>query len=55
LTHGLATRDVNVSVYRTSTPWDDVQCEIQRPNINDIVLIFAVAPTVNQYRLVVVG
>jgi len=53
VTHGQGTRDVIVSVYRNSTPWDDIECEIQRPNTNDIVLIFATAPTTNEYRVVV--
>lgn len=53
VTHNLGTRDVIASVYRNTTPWDDIDCEIQRPNLNDIVLIFATAPTANQFRLVV--
>lgn len=54
LSHNLSTRDVQVEVYRNSSPWDTVMCDISRLDVNTVRLNFAVAPTTNQYRCVVV-
>lgn len=53
VTHNLGSRDVIASLYRNSSPWDDVECDIQRPTTNDILLVFTAPPTSAQYRLVV--
>lgn len=53
--HSLATRDVTVQVYRTTTPWDQVMCDVQMLDTNTVRLVFAVAPTTAQYRAVIVG
>jgi hypothetical protein len=52
--HNLGTTDVQVQVYQVS---DGAQIEpdITRTTTNRVVLAFAVAPTLNQYRAVVVG
>jgi hypothetical protein len=55
VTHNWNTRDVKVDVYRNSTPWDDVECDIERPSLNTVDVRFAVAPTAAQYRIVVAG
>lgn len=51
ITHNLATRDVVVSVYRNSTPWDDVECDVERTDTNNVTLRFAVAPAAAEYRV----
>jgi hypothetical protein len=51
--HNLGTRDVTVEVYRNSTPWDTVMCDVERTDTNNVLLRFAVAPTAAQYRVVI--
>lgn len=53
--HGLATRDVMVEVYRNTTPWDSVDCDIERTDTNTVTLRFASAPAAAAYRAVVVA
>lgn len=54
VTHSLGTRDVHVTVYDASTFAEvDVACEHTSTTV--ITLLFAVAPTSNQYRVVVIG
>lgn len=55
ITHNLATLDVQVQVYRNSTPWDTVECDVERTSTNQVTVKFAVAPTSNQYRVTVQG
>lgn len=55
VTHNMNTKDVMVNVYDNSAPYDTVEVEVQRNSVNQIKLIFASAPTSNQYRVVVVG
>ncbi len=56
LTHGLAAgRDKTVTVYRTTTPWDVVLCDVEMTSTTTLTLRFAVAPTLNQFRAVVIG
>lgn len=53
ITHNLGTRDVVVSVYDNSAPYAEVICDVQHSTTNTITLLFSVAPTSNQYRVVV--
>lgn len=55
ITHNLNTDDVHVAVYRNSGAKDEILCDIGRPTTNAVRLNFAVAPTSNQFRCVVVG
>lgn len=55
VTHNLGTRDVSVSVYRSTTPWDEVVCDVEKTSTNTVTLRFAVAPTTNQFRCAVIG
>ena len=56
VTHSLATNDVTVAVYEISTE-EQVFCDVDYKSANTaaIDLIFAVAPTAAQYRVVVTG
>ncbi|MFZ1250001.1 MAG: hypothetical protein WAR37_00925 [Candidatus Microsaccharimonas sp.] len=56
ITHNLGTRDVHVTVYDISSdPWVRVTVDVLIPTDgNTITLGFLTAPTVNQYRVVVV-
>ena len=53
ITHSLNTRDVIVSVYDNSSPYAEVICDVQHTSTSAITLLFSVAPTSNQYRVVV--
>ena len=53
ITHNLGTRDVIVSVYDNSSPYAEVVCDVQHTSTTAITLLFSVAPTSNQYRVVV--
>jgi hypothetical protein len=53
ITHNLNTRDVIVSVYDNSSPYAEVICDVQHTSTSAITLLFSVAPTSNQYRVVV--
>ena len=55
ITHNLGTRNVIVQVYRMTTPWDTVECDVERTDSNNVTLRFAVAPGVAEYSVVVIG
>jgi hypothetical protein len=55
VTHNLGTRDVQVPVYDNSSPYAEVMCDVQHTSTTAITLLFSVAPTSNQYRVVVQG
>ena len=53
--HVLGTRDVQVEVWETASPYGTVRCDVERPSVDQVNLIFAVAPTNNQYRVMVMA
>ena len=55
LAHNFGTRDVQIRVYRNSTPWDDVEVDISRPDVNTVTLTFATAPAASAFRASVQG
>jgi hypothetical protein len=55
VTHNFNTRDVKVEVYRTTTPWDTVDADVERTTVNSVTVGFASAPSAAQYRIVVEG
>ena len=54
LTHNFSTRDVLVQVYTAAT-YETVETEVVRTSTNSVTVSFNVAPTTNQYRVVVTG
>lgn len=55
VTHNLNSRDVVVDVYRVATPFDSVECDVERTDANNVTLRFSAAPSAGEYRCVVVG
>lgn len=53
--HNLNSLDVTVQVYEASTPYAQVEADIQRSGANVVVINFATAPTPGEYRVVIVG
>jgi hypothetical protein len=55
ITHNFDTRDVFVAVYQNTGNYDDVICDVERPNANSVVVKFGTAPAANSIRVVVIG
>jgi hypothetical protein len=53
VTHNLGTRDVIVTVYDNSAPYAEVITDVAHTTTNTVTIAFSVAPTSNQYRVVV--
>jgi hypothetical protein len=53
VTHNLGTQDVIVAVYDNSSPYAEVIADVQHTTTNTVTVLFSVAPTSNQYRVVV--
>lgn len=54
INHNFNSRDIQVEVYRNSSPWDTVFCDVNRLTINSVNLIFANPPGINEYRVVII-
>lgn len=54
VTHSLGTLDVGVTVFNNATG-AEIIADVNHTGINTVDIIFATAPTSNQYRVVVVG
>jgi hypothetical protein len=54
VTHNLASRDVQVTVYNAST-YDEVITDVTHATTNTLTIVFATAPGSNAYRVVVIG
>lgn len=54
VTHNLGSLDVAVTVFNNSTG-DEVITDVTHATTNTLTIVFATAPTSNQYRVVVVG
>lgn len=51
--HALGTRDVQVTVYRNGTPYDEVIVDIAHTDANNVTVTFSTPPTSNQFRVVI--
>lgn len=52
ITHNLNTRDVTVAIYDNAT-YDLVYADVQATTVNTVTVVFAVAPALNAYRVVI--
>lgn len=55
VTHNMGTRDVQVQVFQTATPYAQVETDVELTTANEATIRFAVAPSSGAYRVVVVG
>ena len=55
VTHNLGTRDVTVQVREVASPYAKVEPDIEMTTTNTVTVKFAVAPTSDQYSVVVIG
>ena len=54
-THNLGTRDVTVQVYANSSPYSEVEVDIDHTSTSVVTLTFAAQPTAGAYRVVITG
>lgn len=54
VSHNLGTRDVQVQVYDNAS-YDTVECDVVRTDSSTVTVSFAVAPSTDAYRVVVIG
>lgn len=55
VTHSLGTKDLLVSLYDNTTPYQVLEPDVKMTSTSTITLEFSVAPTTNQYRVVILG
>jgi hypothetical protein len=53
--HGLGTRAVTVQVFQTSSPYAQVEADVEHTDTSGVTIRFATAPTSSEYEVVVVG
>lgn len=55
VTHNLGTKDLVWSLYDNSSPYAAFITDVQMTTVNTVTVVFATAPTSNQYRIVLIG
>jgi len=55
VTHGFNSQVIICQVYRTTAPFDQVETDVELTSLNALTVRFTVAPTANQYNVVVFG
>lgn len=55
VTHNLGKQAVLMQVFRATTPFDEVECDMAATSTTTATFTFAVAPTVNQFRATMIG
>ena len=55
LEHNLGTRDITVQVFENSSPYAQVEADVEHHDSNNVKIKFASAPSNDEYRVVVVG
>lgn len=53
VTHNFNSRFVTATVFRNSSPWEDVWVEVQRTDLNTVTFIFDSAPATNEYTVII--
>lgn len=55
VTHNLGTKDVVVQIYEVSSPYAQIEADIEHTSNSAVTIKFAVAPSAGEYRVVVIG
>lgn len=55
INHQLNEQFTSVQIYKTLTPFNQVYCDVNLTDANNCELVFNVAPTLNEYTIVVTG
>jgi hypothetical protein len=54
-TTAINSQNCTVGVYRATTPFDEVECDVEHTSNTSVTIRFATAPTAGQYNIVVTG
>lgn len=52
-THNFNTRNVIVQVFRTATPWDTIETDVERTSVNTVTIRVATALSSNEYTVLI--
>lgn len=55
VTHNMNTRDVQVTISENGSPYAVVYPDVEIATVNSVTVSFSVAPSTNEYRVVIVG
>ena len=55
VTHSLNTRDLQVSLFEVASPYAQVFTDVELTTVDTLTLTFSVAPSADQYRVVIIG
>ena len=55
VTHNLGTKDITVQIFENSADYNQIEADVQHTTSNTITVKFGEAPSVNEYRVVIVG
>lgn len=55
ITHNLGTKDITVQVYENSSPFAQVEVDVEHTSTSEVTIKTATVPTTDQYRVIVVG
>jgi hypothetical protein len=53
LNHGFNTRDVHITVYRSSSPYSQSLTDNERFSVNEVKIIFFQVPALNEFRVII--
>lgn len=53
--HNLGTRDLVVTIRKTDSPYSQVITDVEFTSINTLTVLFALAPSANEYTITIVG
>jgi hypothetical protein len=53
--HNLGTKDVTVQLFENSADYNQIEADVQHTSANTVTIKFASAPSLNEYRVVIVG
>ena len=53
--HNFDTKDIIVSISELASPYEQIFADVSFPTTNRVVVTFSYAPTLNQFRVVVIG
>lgn len=55
VTHNLNSQQVSVQVYRNASPWDTVECDVERTSANSVTLRFTTAVAAFDYQCITIA
>lgn len=55
VTHNLGTKNLHVTLSRVASPYDTVYADVSFTTVNSITVVFAAAPTTNQFNVAILG